>query len=238
VRHANRLPVLAAVLAAVTLLGAEALAAQSPCGGHHTIRDGDTLVAIAARCGVTVPALLAANPAVRGDGDLAVGGALRVPDPRDRQPTPQQACGAFYTIQAGDTLAGIARKCGITVPLLVAANGPLDDPLALRVGGQMRIPNVPRSAIADTLTWAATPPAPDTVQVAEELTRVEGTLASGTPCMLLRATDGRTIALAGARPGSAFRPGQAVVVLGVETNAEACGRTPALDVRILYRPEP
>jgi hypothetical protein len=45
---------------------------------------------------------------------------------------------------------------------------------------------------------------------------VEGTLVRATPCMLLRTADGRTIALAGTRPGRAFRPGQAVVVMGVE----------------------
>jgi LysM repeat protein len=86
------------------MLSAVPASARVPCPGHHTVRSGDTLVSIAALCGVTVPALLAANPALRGNQDLQVNGSIRVPHPRDPQPPPRRACGAFYELRSGDTL--------------------------------------------------------------------------------------------------------------------------------------
>jgi LysM repeat protein len=210
---------------------------QVACPGHTTIRSADTLVSIAHRCGVTVPALLAANPAVRSDRDLRVGRDIVVPDPGAAQPTPQQACGAFYTLRSGDTLDRIARMCGLTVPLLIAANGPMEEPVGLRAGNQIRIPNLPRAAIGDTLTWMAEDPAPEAEPVLrEDLVREEGVLIAGSPCMLLRTADGRTVALA-EPPGRGFRPGDRVAVLGVPAPRQACGTGSALTVRIAYRPD-
>jgi LysM repeat protein len=229
----------AALFLLATLAASPAAAQTGPCRGHTTVRDGDTLVSIAARCGVTVPALLALNPGVRDDEDLRVGRDVAVPRPRDPQPSPRQACGAFYTIRDGDTLAEIALKCGVTVPQLVAANGPLPHPLGLNRGRTVRIPDLPRAAVADTTTWVAPapagPPAPEAET--EELTRVRGTLLAGPRCPMLRSDDGRTIALA-IRPGGAFRPGDAVIVLGVPAPDDRCGHSPTLEPRILYRAEP
>lgn len=229
---------LAAGLALCVALGAPAPAvAQTACPGSTTIRDGDTLVAIAARCGVTVPALMAANPAVNDDQDLTIGRSIAVPHPNDPQPTPQQACGAFYTLRDGDTLAEIALKCGLTVPLLVAANGPLPSPLGLEGGGTIRIPNLPRAAIADTLTWVADTPLPEPAPEAEveDLVRVEGVLSAGTRCLMIRSDDGRTVALAGA-PTRTFGPGDRVVVMGAAVPAETCDHTPTLELRVIHRP--
>jgi LysM repeat protein len=214
-------------------------ASQAPCLGHTEVRDGDTLVAIAARCGVTVPALLAANPGVSDDLDLRIGRSIAVPDPGARQPTPQQACGAFYTIRDGDTLSEIALKCGVTVPMLVAANPPLPHPLWENEGGVVRIPNLPRAAVQDTLTWVADAPLPEVAPEAEpeELVRVEGVLARGQRCLMIRGDDGRTIALAGA-PTRNFAPGDRVVIMGSAAPADRCGHTPTLDLRIIHRPAP
>jgi LysM repeat protein len=230
---------MAIAIAALSMLAAPTAAAAQPvpCPGNTTIRDGDTLVAIAARCGVTVPALLAVNPATRDDEDLRVGRTLTVPHPRDPQPTPQQACGGFYTIRSGDTLAEIALKCGLTVPLLVAANGPLPHPLGVNVGGTIRIPALPRSAIRDTVTWVApAPAAPEPEAAPEQLIRAAGVLEQGTRCMMLRTEDGRAIALAGERSRT-FRAGDRVMVMGVPVDAERCGHSPALEVRVLFRPD-
>jgi phage tail protein X len=227
-----------AAAAALLMLGLPAPgASQAPCLGHTEVRDGDTLVAIAARCGVTVPALLAANPGVSDDLDLRIGRSIAVPDPGARQPTPQQACGAFYTIRDGDTLSEIALKCGVTVPMLVAANPPLPHPLWENEGGVVRIPNLPRAAVQDTLTWVADAPLPEVAPEAEpeELVRVEGVLARGQRCLMIRGDDGRTIALAGA-PTRNFAPGDRVVVMGSRASADRCGHTPTLELRIIHRP--
>ncbi len=36
--------------------------------------------------------------------------------------TAQSVCGATYTVVRGDTLTGIAQRCGVTVSALIAAN--------------------------------------------------------------------------------------------------------------------
>jgi LysM repeat protein len=235
-----RTTTLAAAMATLALLGAAAPASsQAACLGHTEVRDGDTLVAIAARCGVTVPALLAANPGISDDLDLRIGRSIAVPDPRARQPTPQQACGAFYTIRDGDTLAEIALKCGVTVPMLVAANPPLPHPLWENEGGVVRIPNVTRAAVQDPLTWVTEAPLPEPAPEAEpeELVRVEGVLERGQRCLMIRADDGRALALAGA-PTRNFAPGDRVVIMGAPAPADRCDHTPTLDLRIIHRPAP
>ena len=48
-----------------------------------------------------------------------------------------------YTVQAGDTLSGIARRFGLTVDELVQANR-LVDLDRMQIGQQLRIPNLAR----------------------------------------------------------------------------------------------
>ena len=54
-------------------------AAAGPCGSTVTVGRGDTLRSIAARCGTTVSALLAANPFITNPNRIYAGQRLRVP---------------------------------------------------------------------------------------------------------------------------------------------------------------
>jgi LysM repeat protein len=242
----------AALLAAVALAMVAAptpAAAQSACGAFHTLQSGETLQDVAARCGVTVPALLAANPGVADDRDLDEGHRLRVPDPSARQPTPLEACGATYTVRTGDTVQEIAMKCGLTVPLLVAANGPLPHPLGLHEGLRVRIPDVPGTVVADPTRYIAVVPADADVPVADpdsadadeaaataevELVQLEGVLQAGPACMQVRMDDGAIVAVTG-EVASGFQPGDRVVLMGVPATSHDCGELRTLDLRILYR---
>lgn len=218
--------------------------AQSACGAFYSVNSGDTLREIAVGCGVSIPAILALNPAVRDDEDLVVGDRLRIPDPAAEQPSAQEACGPTYTVRSGDGLAEIAQKCGLTVPLLVAANPPLPDPLGIHTGLEVRIPPLPRAVVEDSfrlaIAQAASDPATadtaavDTAAAPPELTRVEGVLEEGEPCQRVRAADGTVTAIAG-RVGTRFGSGDRVVLLGVPTDATTCGHAPTLELRILYR---
>jgi LysM repeat protein len=221
--------------------------AQSACGAFRTVDTGDSLLEIAEQCGVTLPALLAANPGVTDRTDLNVGDRLRIPDPDDPQPGPQEACGSVYTVRTGDTLAEIAGKCGLTVPLILAANPPLPDPLGLHDGLRIDIPPLPRAAVMDTLTFVARPAAPTGMAgrsgaptsgrpAALPLTVVTGTLLYGERCTVVRAGDGSTTGVLGG-PRGTFGPGDRVTLLGVPADAGRCGTDQALALRIMYRTE-
>jgi len=137
------------------------LPAGSAASGTYTVRAGDTLSGIAARFGTTVAHLAAlnrlANPNV-----LSVGEVLRISGNAPAVATPAPAASGTYTVQAGDTLSGIAARFGTTVAHLVALNR-LANPNVLSVGEVLRISgNAPAPAApAATVTTTASPaPAP------------------------------------------------------------------------------
>lgn len=245
----------AITVAALALLPMPALA-QSPCGASYTFDTGDSFVEIARQCGVTVPALLAANPGIVDESDVEVGNRLRVPTPGAAEPSPVTACGSYYTVRPGDTVAEIAAKCGLTIPLLVAANPPFPQPLGVHAGMKVLIPNVSRAAVMDRATiavptWsvvaaaapggaqggdrAAAGAGADSAAIpAVDLIRVEGVLERGPRCMAVRSQAGELHAIAGElRPS--FQPGDRVVLMGVPAEEHDCGTSPALELRILYR---
>ncbi len=124
---------IAALLGLALALGAAGTAQASwpvPTA-HHTLAWGETLADVAARFGVTVDGLAAAN----GIADLymmAPGRALTLPAP---EPPPATT----YTVQPGDTLFGLATRFGTTVDALAAANG-IADPSSIQAGQALAIP--------------------------------------------------------------------------------------------------
>ncbi|HUG39386.1 MAG TPA: LysM domain-containing protein [Longimicrobiales bacterium] len=246
---------LASLTAAVIAVGAATASAQQPCGGFYTIRPGDTLADIAIRCATSVPALLAANPAIRDERDFQPGGQMRMPGPGVR-PTPMEACGGFYTVRPGDTLDEIAQKCGLTIPLILAANPALENPDNMRAGGKVRIPDLPRigtvfepviigptgavvvgpdsAAVAAAAPDAATPA--DTAVDPEPFVRYEGVLRRGARCTVLRTATGTEVGLPGPLTGGGFEIGDRVVVTGPAAPAAECGTDRAVTVRIMWRP--
>jgi LysM repeat protein len=52
----------------------------------------------------------------------------------------QDGCGARYVVQPGDTLAGIAERCGTTVEALAQANAVIVDPALIAVGWELTVP--------------------------------------------------------------------------------------------------
>ncbi|HHU82686.1 MAG TPA: LysM peptidoglycan-binding domain-containing protein [Firmicutes bacterium] len=110
---------------------------QVPCpdGTVYTIRPGDTFFGLAARFNTTVQAIMNANPGV-DPNNLQIGQQICIPV----APTPGECPGGFlYTIRAGDTFFSIARRFGITVSALIAAN-PNVDPDRLQIGQQICVP--------------------------------------------------------------------------------------------------
>ncbi len=137
--HTSSVFALAIVIALAGLAFAPvgSVAAQSPCGDTVTVQPGDTLFRIATVCETTVSALLAANPAITNPNLIFPGQVLNIPDPD--VPTPP-AEGFVYTVQAGDWLADIARRHGVSLPTLLAANPQLEAPFVLEPGQEIVIP--------------------------------------------------------------------------------------------------
>jgi membrane-bound lytic murein transglycosylase D len=130
----------------------------------HRVASGETLFGIARRYGVTTAQLRALNPDVAG-GELETGTVLRLPaaarapaaDSAGRRsastetPAPARRPAAetrpptrgrrTHTVAARETLYGIARRYGVTVDALKAANRLTSD--ALRTGQTLVIPASP-----------------------------------------------------------------------------------------------
>ena len=113
-------------------------------GVWYHVRWGDTLSGIAARYGLSLPAIRSLNPSF--GGYLLAGQYLRVrygggsgaPTYTASVPT-TSASGSTHGVQPGDTLSGIAARYGTTVGALLAANRLLD-PNRIMVGTVLTIP--------------------------------------------------------------------------------------------------
>ncbi|MGI6538793.1 MAG: LysM peptidoglycan-binding domain-containing protein [Caldicoprobacterales bacterium] len=106
-----------------------------PGGQYYTIRNGDTLFAIANRFNVTVAAIIAANPGI-DPMSLRVGQIICIPASTGGT-CPSGT--SEYIIQAGDTFFSIARRFNISVDALLAAN-PNVDPDNLQIGQKICVP--------------------------------------------------------------------------------------------------
>jgi len=169
-----------------------ALPTDNPC--VHTVQPGEWLLKIARERGIDAQALLAANPSVRGrETNLQPGETLIIPN-CNAAPTPipppntdglpatptalPTANPCDYIVQPGDTLYQIARKFGVDVQVILAANPRLAaNPNSLSVGQQIAIPNctVPTVAPAQPGQPAApTNPATPIILTDRIYTVVEG----------------------------------------------------------------
>lgn len=110
---------------------------QCPNGFFYTIRAGDTLYLLSQRFGVSVQAIINANPGINPN-NLQIGQRICIPG---ALPPPLPPCpnGFYYTIVPGDTLFLLAQRFNVTVQAIMMAN-PGIDPNNLRVGQIICIP--------------------------------------------------------------------------------------------------
>ncbi len=130
---------LMAIMGALPLQGAPLV---EDGGTTYMVQYGDTIYSIAGRFGVTVEALLAAN-GLTNPNYIYVGQSLLIPS--SLSPVEEGSDG--YVVQYGDTLYSIARRFGLTVETLMAANGLYNHNL-LYIGQRLNIPTFGPSAPA------------------------------------------------------------------------------------------
>jgi LysM repeat protein len=111
-----------AAILAVSFAAAADAAAGARCPRQITVQLNDTLDSIAATCGITVDALRAENPGI--GWHVSYGQVLYIPGGYSESATsyPSQMGTRTYTVQAGDTLGGIAMLYGVYLTDLIAAN--------------------------------------------------------------------------------------------------------------------
>jgi membrane-bound lytic murein transglycosylase D len=135
-------------------------AVAPPPDTRHRVRRGENLTSISRQYGVPVDTLRQANnlrgstihpgdtliiPGVPATGDGPTAAATQAearPDIAAQLPERQRTTAAkpgVYTVKRGDTLWGIARKHGVTVPALASANG-LSTTSPLTAGARLEIP--------------------------------------------------------------------------------------------------
>lgn len=105
------------------------------CGRTVTVQRGDTLSAIAIRCGSTIEALAAEN-GLSSPYTLRAGQSLRLPGP------------SVYQVRRGDNLYRIALNHGMSTRELAQLNG-ISENTTIHPGQELRVSGAPRQAVAE-----------------------------------------------------------------------------------------
>ena len=104
------------------------------CGGRYVVQRGDSVSAIARRCGVSTWDLIRANnlnywATIYPGQTLVMPDATTAPSANPISPAPRSnaapaiICTNPYVVRAGDSLYGIALRCGVGLDNLLQWNG-------------------------------------------------------------------------------------------------------------------
>lgn len=95
---------------------------SKPSGANYTVKTGDTLYAISRRYNVSINQLALVNN-IKNVNLIRVGQVLVIPGiSSGGGTTPPPTTSSKYTVKSGDTLYAIAKKYGLSVQQIVAAN--------------------------------------------------------------------------------------------------------------------
>ena len=105
----------------------------------YIVQPGDTMFSIAQKFGVSLQALIDANPQIPDPSRLVPGQTVCVPI---ATPPPGQCPpNTFpYTVQPGDSMWSIARKFGVSLDALIAANPQIPNPSLIFPGQIVCVP--------------------------------------------------------------------------------------------------
>ena len=118
----------------------------------YVVQPGDTMYLIAQRFGVSLDALIRANPQVRNPDLIFPGEVIHIPGAGPgvggglgpgpgAGPGPGPVGGRRYVVMQGDTIHSVAQKFGMGVSELIAFNPQLQAPYTLTPGQVIMIPS-------------------------------------------------------------------------------------------------
>jgi spore coat assembly protein SafA len=106
------------------------------------VKKGDTLFKIAQREGVTLDALIAANPQIKDPNLIFPGQKVFIPAKPHPKPHPKpKPTTRVYIVQKGDTLFKIAERFGVPLDAVIRANPQIKDPNLIFPGQKILIPH-------------------------------------------------------------------------------------------------
>ncbi|PZN12531.1 MAG: peptidoglycan-binding protein LysM [Bacillota bacterium] len=110
-----------------------------PQGFLYTVQPGDTMFLIAQRFGVSLQALINANPQIPNPNLIFPGQVICVPTGVGA-PAPTCQVGFLYTVQPGDTMFLIAQRFGVNLNSLIAFNPQVPNPSLIFPGQVLCVP--------------------------------------------------------------------------------------------------
>lgn len=125
------------IIVGQVLIIPDAGTAQGPAPLVHVVQRGESLASIAAKYGLSVAELAAAN-GMTVTSIIYEGTQLRL-EPATDQPFTPDAGSGVHVVARGETLGGIAARYGTTVSHLVSVNR-ISNPNRIRVGQTLTVP--------------------------------------------------------------------------------------------------
>ena len=135
-------------------------------------------------------------------------------------PGSAESCGATYTIKAGDSLGEIAKRCGVTVNGIIAANDRIKNASQIGVGWTIQLPI---EELGEVL-----PKKDSRSAKVPRLTELSGRIVNSRSCAQLKTDDGEVYGLVSRK--ILFRSGQAVTVRGALAHKTGCSADKVLMV--------
>ena len=133
-------------------------------GGNYLVQPGDTLYSIARRSGMSLNSLLTLN-GLSQSSVIYPGQSLTISQSDSRVATKSSytakplasgvSTSGTYTVQAGDTLYGIARRSGISLNTLLSLNG-LSQSSVIHPGQTLKLSGASNATVASSASYKST----------------------------------------------------------------------------------
>lgn len=112
-----------------------------PNGFLYIVQPGDSIYSISRKFGVSIDAILDANPQIEDPSVLYPGQKICIPYPEDVPDCPD---GFIYTVQSGDSIYSIGKTNNVSIEAILAANPQIIDPDLIYPGQKICIPSSQR----------------------------------------------------------------------------------------------